>query len=62
MGRHVFKTGSETFFFCFTRCYTVQFFPASSEYIEVFYNRTRRYSTLEYRSPAEFETMTVSQA
>ncbi len=32
------------------------------EYIEVFYNRTRRHSTLEYRSPAEFEAMTVSQA
>lgn len=26
------------------------------EYIEVFYNRTRRHSTLGYRSPAEFET------
>ena len=25
------------------------------EYIEVFYNRKRRHSTLGYRSPAEFE-------
>ena len=32
------------------------------EYIEVFYNRARRHSSLEYRSPAEFEVMTVSQA
>ena len=31
------------------------------EYIEVFYNRTRRHSTLEYRSPVEFEAMTASQ-
>ena len=28
------------------------------EYIEVFYNRQRRHSTLGYRSPAEFEAMT----
>jgi transposase InsO family protein len=27
------------------------------EYIEVFYNRQRRHSTLGYRSPAEFEVM-----
>jgi transposase InsO family protein len=27
------------------------------EYIEVFYNRQRRHSTLGYRSPAEFEAM-----
>ena len=32
------------------------------EYIEVFYNRARRHSSLEYRSPAEFEAMAVSQA
>jgi len=32
------------------------------EYIEVFYNRTRRHSTLDYCSPAEFEAMAVSQA
>ena len=25
------------------------------EYIEVFYNRVRRHSTLEYRTPDEFE-------
>jgi transposase InsO family protein len=25
------------------------------EYIEVFYNRVRRHSTIGYRSPAEFE-------
>ena len=25
------------------------------EYLEVFYNRQRRHSTLDYRSPAEFE-------
>ena len=28
------------------------------EWIEVFYNRQRRHSTLGYRSPAEFEAMT----
>ncbi|MHB8699384.1 MAG: IS3 family transposase, partial [Sulfuricaulis sp.] len=27
-------------------------------WIEVFYNRQRRHSTLGYRSPAEFEAMT----
>lgn len=27
------------------------------EYIEVFYNRQRRHSTLGYRSPAKFEAM-----
>ncbi len=27
------------------------------EYIEVFYNRQRRHSTLEYKTPAEFEMM-----
>ena len=27
------------------------------EWIEVFYNRQRRHSTLGYRSPAEFEAM-----
>ncbi|MHB8744358.1 MAG: IS3 family transposase, partial [Sulfuricaulis sp.] len=27
------------------------------EWIEVFYNRQRRHSTLGYRSPAEFEVM-----
>jgi transposase InsO family protein len=32
------------------------------EYIEVFYNRTRRHSTLEYLSPAEFEAIMVPQA
>ena len=25
------------------------------EYLEVFYNRTRRHSSLGYRSPAEYE-------
>ncbi len=30
------------------------------EYIELFYNRMRRHSTLNYRSPAEFETINVS--
>jgi putative transposase len=29
------------------------------EWIEVFYNRTRRHSTLGYRSPAEFEAMAI---
>ena len=29
---------------------------AIHEYIEVFYNRVRRHSTLGYRAPAEFET------
>jgi len=28
--------------------------PASFEYIEVFYNRTRRHSTLGYKSPMQF--------
>jgi transposase InsO family protein len=28
------------------------------EYIEVFYNRERRHSTLDYRSPREFEMIT----
>jgi putative transposase len=27
---------------------------ASFEYIEVFYNRTRRHSTLDYKSPMQF--------
>jgi transposase InsO family protein len=27
------------------------------EYLEVFYNRKRRHSTLDYRSPAEYESM-----
>jgi transposase InsO family protein len=30
------------------------------EYIEGFYNRMRRHSTLNYRSPAEFETLNLS--
>jgi len=30
------------------------------EYIELFYNRIRRHSTLNYWSPAEFETINVS--
>ena len=30
------------------------------EYIELFYNRIRRHSTLNYRSPAEFETSNLS--
>jgi putative transposase len=30
------------------------------EYIELFYNRIRRHSTLNYRSPIEFETITLS--
>jgi putative transposase len=29
------------------------------EWIEVFYNRTRRHSTLGYRSPVEFEVMAM---
>ena len=29
------------------------------EWIEVFYNRVRRHSTLGYRSPAEFEAMAM---
>ncbi len=29
------------------------------EWIEVFYNRVRRHSTLGYRSPAEFEAATT---
>jgi putative transposase len=28
------------------------------EWLDVFYNRTRRHSTLGYRSPAEFEALT----
>ncbi len=30
------------------------------EYIEVFYNRLRRHSTLNYRSPVQFETVNLS--
>ena len=30
------------------------------EYIEVFYNRMRRHSTLNYRSPVQFETVNLS--
>jgi putative transposase len=30
------------------------------EFIEVFYNRQRRHSTLDYRSPAEFEESLIS--
>jgi putative transposase len=30
------------------------------EYIEVFYNRQRRHSSLDYRSPAEFEASEFS--
>lgn len=30
------------------------------EYIELFYNRVRRHSTLNYRSPVEFETLNLS--
>jgi transposase InsO family protein len=30
------------------------------EYMEVFYNRLRRHSTLNYRSPADFETLNLS--
>ena len=30
------------------------------EYIELFYNRVRRHSTLNYRSPVEFETINLS--
>ena len=30
------------------------------EYIELFYNRIRRHSSLNYRSPVEFETINVS--
>jgi len=31
------------------------------EYIEVFYNRQRRHSTIGYQAPLPFETLTVSQ-
>jgi putative transposase len=30
---------------------------AISEYIQVFYNRRRRHSTLDYMSPAEYEAL-----
>ena len=30
---------------------------AISDYIEVFYNHARLHSTLDYRSPVEYETM-----
>ena len=33
--------------------------PDIFEYIEVFYNRLRRHSTLGYDSPAEFEARTA---
>ena len=29
------------------------------EYIETFYNRTRRHSTLDYLSPADYENRTL---
>ncbi|MBX3306678.1 MAG: hypothetical protein KF751_11580 [Nitrospira sp.] len=29
------------------------------EYIEVFYNRTRRHSTLDYDSPTEYEARAI---
>jgi transposase InsO family protein len=32
------------------------------EYIEVFYNRVRLYSTLGYLSPAQFESATLADA
>ncbi|MCH7575271.1 MAG: IS3 family transposase [Candidatus Marinimicrobia bacterium] len=32
------------------------------EYMEGFYNRTRRYSTLGFRSPVEYENMKFKQA
>ena len=32
------------------------------EYIEAFYNRVRRHSTINYRSPINFELLTVSHA
>jgi transposase InsO family protein len=35
---------------------------AAFDYIEGFYNRTRRHSTLGYRSPAEYERITVDEA
>jgi len=35
---------------------------AISEYIEVFYNRTRRHSTIGYVSPAKFEEMQEAEA
>jgi transposase InsO family protein len=34
---------------------------AIHEYLEVFYNRRRRHSTLGYRTPAEFETLYEQQ-
>jgi transposase InsO family protein len=33
--------------------------PDIFEYIEVFYNRKRRHSTLGYQSPAEYEARTA---
>ncbi len=33
---------------------------ATFEYIEVFYNRQRRHSTLGYQTPAKFEELTVA--
>jgi transposase InsO family protein len=31
------------------------------EYMEVFYNRQRRHSTIGYQAPLPFETLTVAQ-
>lgn len=31
------------------------------EYMEGFYNRTRKHSTLGYKSPTEYENMTFNQ-
>jgi putative transposase len=35
---------------------------ATSEYIEVFYNRIRRHSTIGHISPAKFEEMNQAEA
>jgi putative transposase len=35
---------------------------AAFDYIEGFYNRTRRHSTLGYLSPAEYERITADEA
>ena len=56
---HSLKTEHVYFEDCKTRAEAI---GKIFEYIEVFYNRARRHSSLEYCSPAEFEAMTVSQA
>jgi transposase InsO family protein len=35
--------------------------PERFDYIECFYNRQRRHSSLDYLSPAEYEKITINE-